>query len=148
MIVVATNEERQFVEQRYKGKHIIETGVGAINVFNALKDVNRETPIINLGFVGSPNLAKGSVVSVGEVQLYHPNVDYKEPSFKLTGNVKCYSSCDFVLEAKERNCVFDMELAFILAMGFTNVRSYKKVSDNLNLKEYKQSTTINCLISG
>lgn len=38
---------------------------------------------------------------------------------------------------KENN-VFDMELAFIMAMGFKNVKSEKIVSDNLNLKEFEK----------
>ena len=35
--------------------------------------------------------------------------------------------------------VFDMELAHILALGFTNVKSTKIVSDTLNFEEYEHN---------
>ena len=35
-------------------------------------------------------------------------------------------------------CVFDMELAYILALGFKRVESIKIVSDNLSLKQYEE----------
>ena len=46
---------------------------------------------------------------------------------------------DFVLETKiKKPVVFDMELAYILALGFKNVESIKIVSDNLSLKQYEK----------
>ena len=58
--------------------------------------------------------------------------------FELNGDVPCYTSNDFVLETKIKDpVVFDMELAYILALGFEEVESIKIVSDNLSLKEYE-----------
>lgn len=139
MIVVATKEEYDYLVAKYKcdKKQILVTGVGGINVIKALSSLPRNTPIVNLGFVGSPDIKVGTIVKIGDCKLYHPNVSYKEDAFCLNGDVRCFTSCDFVLTTKENNCVFDMELAFILAMGFTLVKSYKVVSDNLSLEKYE-----------
>ena len=51
--------------------------------------------------------------------------------------VKCLTGTDFVLESNVSGCVFDMELAYIKALGFENVIAYKYVSDNLDLQEYR-----------
>jgi len=88
--------------------------------------------------VGSNYIPVGTEVRVGTSQLYHPNVDYDEPVFSLDGDVPCYTSNDFVLHTEiDEPVVFDMELAYILAMGFKNVESIKVVSDNLSLTEYE-----------
>ena len=143
MIVVATREEKEFIESKYgRCKEILVTGVGAINVYESLKTIHRDTPILNLGFAGSPNIPVGTLVSVGEVKLYHPNVTYDEREYTLCGFFPCFTSSDFVIETKERDCVFDMELAYILSMGFSNVRSYKVVSDNLSATEYEKNSKI------
>jgi hypothetical protein len=68
-------------------------------------------------------------------------VIYNEPEYTLDkeSTIKCFTSNDFVLETKiEKPCVFDMELAYILALGFKRVESIKIVSDNLSLKEYEK----------
>ncbi len=52
--------------------------------------------------------------------------------------VKCLTGTDFVLESNTKGCVFDMELAYIKALGFENVIAYKYVSDNLDLQEYRE----------
>ena len=51
-----------------------------------------------------------------------------------------FTNVDFVLQSKEHDCVFDMELAFICGMGFESVRAIKIVSDNLSLHEYHDLT--------
>jgi hypothetical protein len=45
-----------------------------------------------------------------------------------------------VLASDYKDCVFDMELAFIAALGFTNLHSWKYVSDNLSLHAYHDLT--------
>jgi hypothetical protein len=66
-------------------------------------------------------------------------VEYDEPTYTLSGYVPCYTSNDFVLQTNIKEpVVFDMELAYILALGFKNVESIKIVSDNLSLKEYEE----------
>ena len=128
---------------------LIYTGVGAINIIRSLQDLDREAELINIGYAGSANFDLGTWVEVTEVRLNHPNVTYKEPELKIeNGNWKmenvrqaiCYSNCDFVLASEYRDCVFDMELAFIAALGFKNLRSLKYVSDNLSLHAYHDLT--------
>ena len=141
MIVVATEAERKIAESRWKNESILVTGVGGLNVYKALCDVDRNEKILNFGYCGSNLLQIGSEVSVGYCRLYHPNVEYKEEAFNIGGETICLTSCDFVLKTEIKEpVVFDMELAFILAMGFRSVKSIKIVSDNLSLKQYEEST--------
>ena len=128
---------------------VLFTGVGAINIIRSLQDLNREAEVYNIGYAGSANFDIGTWVEVNEVRLNHPNVTYEEPALKL--NVEglklkdakqavCYSNCDFVLASEYKDCVFDMELAFIAALGFKNLHSLKYVSDNLSLHSYHDLT--------
>ena len=50
------------------------------------------------------------------------------------------TNCDFVLQSDHKDCVFDMELAFIAAQGFAAVSALKIVSDNLSLHDYHNLT--------
>ena len=52
----------------------------------------------------------------------------------------CYTNTDFVLQSNYKDCVFDMELAFIASLGFKNLQSLKYVSDNLSLHAYHDLT--------
>lgn len=153
MVVVAEEGELHFVEKYFPGEKVLVTGVGALNVMKCLAGLPLDTPIINIGYAGSADYPIGSIVEVGEVKLCHPNVSYPEPSFHLKQGLKeefgipvdysdktIFTNVDFVLQSKEKDCVFDMELAFIVGMGFTNVRALKIVSDNLSLHEYHEHT--------
>lgn len=138
LAVVAMPEEVKLLANEYKNNYIV-TGVGAINVINALRNVSKETPIFNVGYAGSNNIPVGKRVRIGVSKLYHPNVSISEKEYVLDGDIPCYTSNDFVLETEiKESCVFDMELAFIMALGFKNVISEKVVSDNLSLKEFKE----------
>lgn len=152
-ILIAEEGERELANKYFPGQNILVTGVGAFNIMRALRDLPLDTPLINIGYVGSANFEIGSLAEVGEVRLCHPNVTYPEPSFHLRGGLAeefgidvrykdapIFTNVDFVLESKERDCVFDMELAFIVGLGFTNVRALKIVSDNLSLHEYHDLT--------
>lgn len=128
---------------------LVYTGVGAINIIRSLQDMDREAEVYNIGYAGSANFDLGSWVEVTEVRLNHPNVTYPEPELKLepiglsNQQVKqavCYSNCDFVLASDYKDCVFDMELAFIAALGFKHLHSLKHVSDNLSLHAYHDLT--------
>lgn len=136
MIVVAMEEERRLVKT---DEPVLVTGVGAVNVIRAMKDIPRDTPILNIGFAGSNSIPVGSEAKIGRVALYHPNAEYDEPTFQLGGDTPCFTSCDFVLNTTiAEPCVFDMELAFILAMGFTDVSAVKTVSDTLDMEEFEK----------
>lgn len=140
MIVVATEEEYILAKKRFKHHLIIKTGVGGINVIRKLKHLPKGLKIINFGYVGSNVIPIGTEIRVGECKLYHPNVEYQEPTYKLDGDIICYTSNDFVLKTDIKDqCVFDMELAYIMALGFKNVTSIKIVSDNLSLKDYEEN---------
>lgn len=141
LIVVATDEEYKLAKKRFKGHLIIKTGVGGINVVRKLKRLPKWLKITNFGYVGSNVLPIGTEVRVGESRLYHPNVIYNEPEYTLDkeSTIKCFTSNDFVLETNiKKPCVFDMELAYICALGFKRVESIKIVSDNLSLKQYEE----------
>ena len=153
MIVIAEEGERALAEKWFPGQEVLVTGVGALNILRSLRNVPLDTPLINIGYVGSANYEIGSMVEVGEVKLCHPNVTYEEPTYHLRQglaeeygisvahkDVPIFTNVDFVLASKERDCVFDMELAFIVGMGFTDVRALKIVSDNLSLHAYHDLT--------
>ena len=139
MVVVATDEEYKLAKNRFKGQKIVKTGVGGINILKTLKKANKGHKIINFGYVGSNVIPIGTEVRIGKCRLYHPNVEYEEPIYKLDGDITCYTSNDFVLETNIKEpVVFDMELAYILALGFKNVESIKIVSDNLSLSQNEE----------
>jgi len=133
---------------------ILYTGVGAINVIRSLQDLDREAELYNIGYAGSANFDIGTWVDVSEVRLNHPNVTYPEPKLMLidetlgvelpldheTRRAVCYTNTDFVLASDYKDCVFDMELAFIAALGFKHLHSLKYVSDNLSLHSYHDLT--------
>lgn len=129
---------------------VIITGVGAINVIRSLSPLDRDAELLNIGHAGSANFEIGTLVEVTEVRLNHPCVTYPEPALPLSPFASrlspltksvCYSNCDFVLQSDYRDCVFDMELAFIAALGFRTLHSIKHVSDNLSLHTYRETAS-------
>ena len=133
---------------------VLFTGVGAINIIRSLQHLDREAELYNIGYAGSANFDLGTWAEVTEVRLNHPNVTYAEPRLPLideslgaelpleheTRRAICYTNCDFVLASDYKDCVFDMELAFIAALGFKNLHALKYVSDNLSLHTYHEHT--------
>lgn len=156
-IIIAEEGERDLIAKYLPDCDypVIVTGVGAINIIRSLQDLPRDAELINIGYAGSANFDIGTLVEVTEVRLNHPNVTYPEPALPLTplaetANSKqqtanilksiCFSNCDFVLASDYKDCVFDMELAFIAALGFKSVSALKIVSDNLSLHAYHDLT--------
>lgn len=149
LVVIAEKEELKLVEQLgYNHYPVLITGVGALNVIEALRDVPKDVCIINIGYAGSKDLEPGVFYRIDTVSLYHPNVTYNEHTYDLgfipwmtdseDDPAKCLTGTDFVLKSDVKRCVFDMELAYIKALGFENVIAYKYVSDNLDLQEYRE----------
>ena len=95
---------------------LIYTGVGAINIIRSLAGLDRDAEVYNIGYAGSANFEIGIIRSV------------------------CYTNTDFVLASDYKDCVFDMELAFIASLGFKQLHSLKYVSDNLSLHTYHDLT--------
>ena len=153
-ILIAEEGERPLIDKvsqefgvEWPEAEVVVTGVGAINIIRSLQGLDREAEVLNIGYAGSTNFELGSWVEVTEVRLNHPNVTYAEPelkveSLKLKGVKRaiCYSNCDFVLASDYKDCVFDMELAFIASLGFAKLHSLKYVSDNLSLHAYHEHT--------
>lgn len=153
LVVIADKSELPLVEEAgLSNCPILITGIGAINVINALRDLPKDTHILNIGYCGSQDLEVGTWVNVIRVNTLHNYAQFEETSnFLPTAqipklvekNAVCYTSTDFVTERFDTltsygttSCVFDMELAFICALGFTYVTSIKKVSDNLDINKY------------
>ena len=160
-IVMAEEGERELLDKAriqlgldLSDAEIIFTGVGAINIIRSLQSLDREAELYNIGYAGSANFDLGTWVEVSEVRLNHPNVTYSEPRLPLideslgaelplvhdTLRAICYTNTDFVLASDYKDCVFDMELAFIAALGFKNLHALKYVSDNLSLHAYHELT--------
>ena len=137
-IVIATEDERKLIPEG-EGGEVIVTGVGGLNVIEKLKDLDKDTVIKNYGYCGSSCHKIGHKAKIGGVRLYHPNVDYIEPMYLLMGDTLCMTSNDFVIEDKIGDCVYDMELAYIMALGFKHVEAEKTISDNLNYNEYEKT---------
>lgn len=141
MIVVAMPEELKLIDS--VGDAVV-TGVGALNVIRSIRNFPKDTPILNVGYAGSNSIPIGTRVSVGKVRLYHPKVDFQDSEYDIGSGALCYTSCDFVTDTNiEEPCVFDMELAFILALGFTNVSAIKVVSDNLSVRQFEEAVNEN-----
>ena len=142
LVVVATDEEEKLA-QKYFNK-VIKTGVGFGNVYKTLQRVNRNEQILNFGYAGSNKIPVGTICRVGISENYHPNVDFKEKSYKLkNGSYKCLTNNDFVLATEiQEPVLFDMELYAIMSMGFKRVESIKIVSDILNKEQYEREITI------
>ena len=147
LVVVAEKQELEMAQKLFPNIPYKITGVGALNIMRSLHDVPISTEIINVGYAGSANFEVGSWVQVTEARLNHPNVNYPEPEFVLQDisgldidflKAPCYTGVDFVLQSDYKDCVFDMELAFICGMGFEKVCSLKYVSDNLSLHDYRK----------
>ena len=162
IVVLAEEGEVSLIDKLYeqlgidlRNIPILYTGVGAINVIRALQELPRDTEIFNIGYAGSANFEVGSWAEVQEVRLNHPNVTYNEPQLLLVEGQQtqpelfpkstlhkavCYTNTDFVLQSDYTDCVFDMELAYIAALGFDKLHSIKYVSDNLSLHAYHELT--------
>ena len=153
-IIMAEEGERVLLDRAHEqlgldlsDAELIYTGVGAINIIRSLQDLDREAELYNIGYAGSANFDLGTWVEVTEVRLNHPAVSYKEPEltlavgcWPLAKQAVCYTNTDFVMASEYKDCVFDMELAFIAALGFKNLHSLKYVSDNLSLHAYHELT--------
>ena len=161
-IIMAEEGERPLIDKAreelgldLRDAEVLFTGVGAINIIRSLQHLDRDAELYNIGYAGSANFDLGTWVEVTEVRLNHPNVTYAEPRLVLideealgaelpleheTRRAICYTNCDFVLASDYRDCVFDMELAFIASLGFKKLHSLKYVSDNLSLHAYHEHT--------
>lgn len=142
-LVVATEDELILpaAREQIDGRRVIVTGVGGTNVIRALRDIPKDADILNVGYCGSANFAVGTALTIGRARLYHPNVEFAEQTFILgSGAGLCLTAGDFVNEADiPTDAVVDMELAYICALGFTNLKSIKIVSDHFDYDQYEKT---------
>ena len=162
-IAVASWEEyeapavRRFTDiflKTYKGAQIVTTGVGGASVVSALQGIPRDCRIINVGFCASSAFAIGDAVGVSACEYYMPKSGIKPVCHGIhavgiyglplvnTGAL-CCTVGDFLTEKPADDApltVYDMELAFIRALGFHEVCAIKIVSDNFNFEQYQQAT--------
>ena len=140
-LVVATSDELNIpqAKEAARDRVVIVTGVGGTNTIRALRDLPKDADILNIGYCGSWNHAIGTSLRIGMCRTFHKNCTFVEPTFQLDGGcVLCLTAGDFVKNSEiPKDAVVDMELAYIAALGFTNLSSVKVVSDNLNYEQYE-----------
>lgn len=144
-------------ETMYKSgnKTLIITGAGkqktAIGIIKYLENNPKPDIIINIGYAGSTNQKVGTWVNISKVYNLEWNIPDEEKYSMDVGNQKlltlnsikslpCYSAECFVTNTDiKEDVIFDMELhslAIICDMYNIKLASLKKVSDNLNIKDY------------
>lgn len=146
LIVIAEKEELKLVDELGYSKYpIIITGVGVINVINALNNLPKDIEILNIGYCGSNVFKVGTRLQICAVGTNHEIANFYEELQPLQidefieydDKAFCYTSTDFVTKTnKIEPCVFDMELAIIRSI-MPNTKSIKVVSDKLSLADYK-----------
>ena len=157
IILVANDDEAKRLSDIFEDNvEILITGEGRSNVIKSLSDkikqgyIENDDRIINIGYVGSKGLKKGSVLKINSVEPYIKSETIEETKIDITisendlESVSCYTADDFVESSDSSvihlpsKCVIDMELYYI-ALMFPNVISYKIVSDTLNYNDYKKA---------
>ena len=146
LIVIAESQELRLLRNHPElgAWPVLLTGAGPDAVLRALRDIPRDTEIVNLGFAGSQHFSLGDEVRVDTAQFWNPVAALpRSRTYHLafSEGAHCYTSCDFVqgLPTTPPASVFDMELAFICALGFRKVKSYKTISDSLDYNQFKAS---------
>ena len=131
-------------------RKVIVTGPGFVNVIQALKDIPRNSDILNVGYCGGYGFEIGDCLWIRSARQLHHRALFDEKVFKLdtmeyfcrpSREADCYTSSDFVqnIDGLVAPCVVDMELAAICALGFSKVSAIKYVSDNLNYNQYQET---------
>jgi len=146
-LLVATQKELELPAAKQAvqefGYTPIVTGVGGINIIRRVRNLPREAYILNVGYVGSPNLPIGTEVHIGIAHAYHPGITFLEEDTIISTDdfTHCYTAGDFVEGSAQLppDCVVDMELAYIAAFGFDKLAAVKYVSDNLDYNQYQES---------
>lgn len=148
-ILVATKEEYELARKYLSEYRIIRTGVGAGNVIKSCLGLMAKElciEVINVGFCGSNYLPIGTVTEVSRSwRLIDENVefeDFRNGHVLSPKGVPCYTANSFVTESNRiDDCVYDMELNYIVDFPIHVIGAVKIVSDNLCLAEYENSVT-------
>ena len=150
-------------ENIYKSENIslIISGIGkqktAIEVVKYLENNPKPDLIINIGYAGSSNEKVGTWVSISKSYNMEWEIPGEEKYSMDVGNqdlvtvenlkkLPCYSAEGFVTKTDiKEDVIFDMELhslAIICDMYKIELASLKKISDNLNIKDYYNNIDI------
>lgn len=139
---------------------LLIAGIGkqrtAISLTKYLMQQGKPEKIINIGYAGSTDLRIGTWVCIKRSYNYEWDIpgeekyamlDYGNQNLGLIPNipqVDCYSAESFVTKTNlEGHIAFDMELhsiAIICDREKIPLISLKKISDNLSLEKYYEST--------
>ena len=153
-ILVANGDEARHVKSLENDScQVIITGEGRTNVIKTLAEklkdgtISGDYQIINAGYVGGEGFHVGDVVKIGRVSHFIPSTTIKEREIYINCSstelpqTECFTADNFV-DADSvgpwvpDKFVCDMELYYI-SLFFPEVISYKIVSDELNLDDYK-----------
>ncbi len=140
---------------------LIVTGIGkqrtAIEMIKYLEKNEKPDLIINIGYAGSNNGEIGSWVSINKSYNYEWEIPGEEKYSMDIGNqdlvtsnsiknLPCYSAECFVTKTDiKEDAIFDMELhslAIICDMYDIKLASLKKITDNLNIKDYYENINV------
>lgn len=145
IVLIAKDHEKALIPKVFQNEPVLVTGVGAINVLKALRTINlkEDDLIVNVGYCGATKEFEiGKTYPVRYVATHHLE-PFDEELIKLDSgdksNVLCLTSSDFVKTTKRKYCLFDMELAFIVASHPRTI-AFKTVSDHLSIRQYKEKT--------
>lgn len=139
LVIVANKAEAKIAKKLFKNHQIKVIGEGFYQVLTNLKGISKKQPLINFGMAGGVGYKINQTVEVGTSKLLTTTRNIKSKTFKLSNSgVVCYTANDFVLRnnTKNQKCIFDMELYYILALGYNVIKSIKLISDNLDLDRY------------
>lgn len=144
ILLVASPEEERLVKKYLPEYEYLVMGIGASNVIHSLCELPKGTPVVNIGFAGSTDMAIGSVCMVSTTwRLKNEEFvfeDYRHGFQISEEGLPCYTSNSFVTSTDmEGSILFDMELNYIAAFPLDLVGAIKIVSDNLCLEAYKHS---------
>lgn len=151
MIIVAANTSELAIldnDTINKADKVLITGVGGQNAVKLLARYGEpwNMDILNVGYAGSNKLEIGTKVQISTAKTHHLGVDFREDGVELDRleddlpSVPCYTASDFVTKTKVKEAaVFDMELAYLAALGFRHLYAIKQVSDKLNIKQYERN---------
>lgn len=151
VILAAMEKEAKYID--CPNAKVIVTGIGVINVIKTLADklasgeLKLTDKLINVGYAGSNQYEVGDIIAIDKTQRLCPSATIEEPVFelnhfpmenKIEGTGTCFTADDFCNEIINEIPAVDMELYYIKAMGFTNLCSFKIISDNLNYVGYEK----------
>lgn len=150
-------------ENLYSSNNIslIISGIGkqktAIELVKYLENNDIPDLIINIGYAGSTNQEIGTWVSINKSYNLEWEIQGEEKYSMDVGNqdlvvvqgiksLPCYSAESFVTQTSiKEDVIFDMELhslAIICDMYNIKLASIKKISDNLNMKDYYKNISM------